>query len=182
MGALVVRILGATGTYSDVSWWQAHPADPTSYVPVSKNRPVLLFGMWIEGRYGYVVNAPNIVLFTVDVTGPEGFSQHFSPQQAKACWTGPYVWDGFWSAFFNDAWATDIVFVPFNPRIGAGVYGNNLQLPLGPFVTSGTYHVEVTWVQARPSNEMLDFGDPALPRHYSAGTQGETYGFDMEVN
>ena len=70
---------------------------------------------------------------------------------------------------------------PFNPRIGAGVYGNNLMLPLGPFTEPGHYYVTHTWKTARPVTEKLYFGDPARPVHSGAGAQSGTFPFDMWV-
>jgi hypothetical protein len=110
-------------------------------------------------------SGPKTVLFTYDVEGPSGHSRHYGPDQVKASWSGPHVCDEWWSLFFQDAWQTDWTAQPFNPRIGAGVYGNSVLLPLGPFEDTGKYAVTESWWTAKPTTDMLYCGDPALPVH-----------------
>ena len=192
---------GDTGTWwmcNDPTWPGSEPPWP-DYKPVSKDQPIVHFGMWIGVGYGFMQRVPDTVLMTVDVWGPydpavppdpEGpndpamLFQHFSAQQVKQYWTGPYVWDDFWTRFYygcwileGDPWTPE----PFNPRIGAEVYGNNLMLPLGPFAEPGRYHVEHTWWTAKPITEKIYYGEPARPVHSAAGEQGGTFPFDMYV-
>jgi len=192
---------GATGTWwmcNDPTWEGGQPPWP-DYKPVSMHQPVIHFGMWIGVGYGFMKNIPDTLLMTVDVWGPydpdippdpvspndpDMLFQHFSAQQVRQFWTGPYVWDDFWTRFYygcwileGDSWTPE----PFNPRISAGVYGNNLMLPMGPFTKPGRYHVEHTWWNARPMTEKIYQGEPARPIHSAAGAQSGTFPFDMYV-
>lgn len=177
---------GDGGTWwmcNDPTWPGGEPPWP-DYKPVSKDQPIYHFAMWIGVGYGYALNTPKTVSMTVDVYGPDDpdkLFQHFSARQVSAYWTGPYVWDAFWTRFWEGMWIDPWEPEPFNPRIGAGVYGNNLMLPLGPFAEPGHYYVTHTWKTARPVTEKLYFGDPARPVHSGAGAQSGTFPFDMWV-
>ena len=178
---------GDAGTWwmcNDPSWpggeWPPWP----DYKPVSKDQPIYHFAMWLGVDYGYVLNTPKTVSMTVDVYGPDDpdkLFQHFTAAQVRAYWTGPYVWDDFWTRFYQDCWHTDFVPTPFNPRIGAGVYGNNLMLPLGPFEEPGHYYVTHTWQTVRPVTEKIYFGDNSRPVHSAAGAPYGTFPIDMYV-
>jgi hypothetical protein len=183
---------------NDPTWQGGQPPWP-DYKAVSLGQPIIHFGMWIGVGYGYMKNIPDTVLMTVDVWGPydpdvppdpaapndpDMLFQQFSAEEVKQFWTGPYEWDDFWSRFYygcwileGDLWTPE----PFNPRIGAGVYGNNIMLPLGPFTEPGRYHVEHTWWTARPMTEKIYQGEPARPIHSAAGGQSGTFPFDMYV-
>ncbi len=190
-----------TGTWwmcNDPTWPGGDPVFP-DYKPVSLDQPIIHFGMWIGVDYGFMKNVPDTVLMTVDVWGPydpdvppdpdapndpDMLFQQFSTEEVKQSWTGPYLWDDFWTGFYygcwileGDAWTPE----PFNPRIGAGVYGNNIMLPLGPFTQPGRYHVEHSWWTARPTTERLYMGEPARPIHLAAGAQSGTFPLDMYV-
>jgi len=177
------QFVPSTGSYWDeVTWRQAYdPLDPVSYQAVPAGRPVYLMAMWIGVNYGYMHNAPKNVLFTYDVTAPDGVVTHYGPDDVRASWTGPYVWDEWWNTFLQDAWQTDWTPLPFNPRIGAGVYGNNVMLSIGPFDEKGMYTVTESWWTGRPVNEMLYVGEPARPTHSPAGGQSAGITFDMRV-
>ena len=177
----------STGEFADeATFYQAFdPDDPDFkdwFRAVPKDGKVKLMAMWIGVGYGFMSNAPKNVLFTYDVTGPNGYSKNYGPATVKAHWTGPYVWDKWWNDFYQWFWMTDWTPTPFNPAIGAGVYGNNVMLPVGPFPEAGKYTVTESWWTARPVNEMLYLGDPARPTHTAAGGQGWLdYSFDMYV-
>ena len=78
---------GATGTPADMAWYQA--ADPEGddeppwqdpYAPIPRNEDVYFTWVWTAGvNYGFMLNTPNRYLFAMDITGPEGFEQHFRP-------------------------------------------------------------------------------------------------------
>jgi len=177
---------GDAGTWwmcNDPTWPGGEPPWP-DYKPVSREQPIYHFAMWVGVGYGYALNTPKTVSMTVDVYGPDDpdkLYQHFSAKQVRAYWTGPYVWDAFWTGFWEGMWIDPWEPAPFNPRIGAGVYGNNLMLPLGPFEKPGHYYVTHTWKTLRPVTEKLYFGDPARPVHSAAGAQYGTFPFDMYV-
>jgi hypothetical protein len=186
---------GSTGTAADVSWWWVEtppPNDPDPfwdeyYRPVSNDRPIVKFAITLGVGYGLIRHIPNIILVTLDVTGVDGeavgYTEHYSPDEVKAYWTRPYVWDqfwtGWWDGFYMDGWVPG----PFNPRIGAAIYGTHLQFPLFPPdepPRAGTYHVVFSARQALPWNEMLYWGDPSLPTHTPPGAEW-TEEFDMVV-
>lgn len=173
------------------TWWMCN--DPTwpggeppwpDYKAVSIDQPIYHFAMWIGVGYGYVLNTPKTISMSVDVYGPDDpdlLFQHFDPEEVQACWTGPYVWDEFWTAFWQGCWLDDFVPTPFNDAVGAGVYGNNNMLPLGPFTEPGHYYVTHTWETVRPVTEKLYWGEGSRPVHSAAGAQGGTFSFDMWV-
>jgi hypothetical protein len=193
---------GATGTAADVSWWWCEtppPDDPDPfwdeyYRPVSNDRPILKTEFTLGVGYGLIRHIPNIILATYDVTGVDGeaagYSAHYSAAEVKAYWTRPYVWDefwtGWWDALFVDGWVPG----PFNPKIGAAIYGTYLKFPLFPEETPegdpaeppkpGVYHVAMSYRQALPWNEMLYWGDPSLPTHAPPGAEWAEE-FDMVV-
>lgn len=194
---------GATGTAADLSWWwnQTPPPDDPDpfydeyYRPLSNDRPMLDYAITLGVGRGLLEHIPNILLFKLDVTGvagpATGYSAHYGARQIKAHWSRPYVWDEFWMGFWDQMFGPGWVPGPFNPRIGAAIYGIHLQFPLFPLTTPegdtaeppspGTYHVVVSVKQALPWNEMLYYGDPSLPTHAPSGSWGEAYWFDMDV-
>ena len=161
----------------DVSWWQAYDSlDLESYKPVSKNDGFVVFGLMAGVNYGTMKNMPKIFPCTVDVWGPDDPThlwRHFSPAVVARSWTGPYLWDEWWSAFLAPN-------APFNPKIGAGVYGNALQLPVGPFTDTGTYHVDVSYDQPRPLTD-LSYAGVFRPTHYAKGSLAGLHDFDVDV-
>jgi len=187
---------GPPGTAADtVSWWWVEappppsppPEEPNPFWdeycnPVDNDRPILKFAITLGVGRGLIRHIPNIILLNVDITGvagaAEGYSAHYGPDEIKAYWTRPYVWDQFWVGWWDWAFPSEEdpwVPGPFNPRIGAVIYGTHLQFPLFPSETSegdpapppspGTYHVVCSVRQALPWNEMLYWGDPSLPTH-----------------
>jgi hypothetical protein len=159
----------------EVSWYQAE--DPTAtwldFKPVPKGRPIFLFAMWVGVGYPYMQCwIPHAVLFTYDVTGPHGYSKHYSPSQVRAHWTGAYVWDTWW----NDFLGVDPPLEPLNPR--ATVYGKNVLLPIGPFKCAGKYTVTESWWTAKPT---VDRFAPGPPVYHPAGTEGGGITYDMWV-
>jgi hypothetical protein len=168
----------STGSYWDeVSWHQAFdPADPELsdfYAPVSKHRPIYAWAQWIGVDHRFMSrDLPQTVLLTYDVTGPHGYSRHYSTRWASASWTGPYIWDEWWNTYWQDAWADGWTPVPYNTRFRV-VYGNNMLLSLGPFRHAGKYTVTYAWWTAKPT---VEYWDPAGPVYYPAGGQsgGET--------
>ena len=120
-------------------------------------------------------NVPNSLLVTVDISGPEGFEPHFKPGDAKAHWTGPYVWDQFWADFWRDSNGFDL---EPNKDLGALLYGQNLMLPIGLFPVAGLYEAHVSWVSGRPLNELIWHG---TPRHTPTGGFAYDYTVSMYV-
>jgi hypothetical protein len=169
----------STGSYSDeVTWHQAYdPDDADWYAAVSKDRPIFLFAMWIGVNHRLMSDLPRTVLFTYDVTGPNGYAKHYGPRRVSACWTGPYIWDTWWNTFFQYAWATDWTPVPYNTKFRV-VYGNNVLLRLGPFRDAGKYTVTEAWWTARPT---VEYWDPSGPVYYAAGEQSGGITYDMYV-
>jgi hypothetical protein len=192
---------GTGGTVEEsLSMWTYDPAlseDPF-YKPVSNDRPILHCGITLGVGRGLLEHFPNILRFSFDIAGvegeAEGYSAHYGPRETKAHWTRPFVWDEFWVKWFTYMFMygeEDWVPSPFNPSIGAKIYGTLLQFPLFPLEgpdgeaaeppRPGTYHVAVSVRQALPWNEMLYGGDPSLPTHAPAGSYIEDYEFDMVV-
>ena len=172
---------GPTGTVDDVIFWQASAPKGPRFQPVSKDRPVLDFGLFWNIGYGTVLNAPKLWLATVDVYGPApkdgaGYGpciRHVTPAKAQRLWTGPYAWDEFWMNLDNPGG-------PFNPKIAAGTYGNNLYVPLGPFPKTGWYHVDTSWHQARPFTD-LSYYAGSVPLHHPPGSGDVVNSLDMYV-
>jgi hypothetical protein len=170
----------STGSYWDeVSWHQAYdPDDAEWYAPVSKDRPIYLFAMWIGVNHHFMSRAlPKTVLFTYDVTGPNGYCRHYGPRRVSACWTGPYIWDTWWNTFLQDLSGNDWTPVPYNTRFRV-VYGNNVLLRLGPFRHAGKYTVTEAWWTARP---IVEYWDPEGPVYSAAGEQSGGITYDMYV-
>ena len=163
---------GATGTAADMTWYQC--VDPEGddvppwqdpYAPIPRYEEVYFWWMWTMGvNYGYMLNTPNRYLFAMDITGPDGFEQHFRPGgvdpnldeddeviDSKAFWTGPYLWDEFWAEL--GGWFGFGTLEP--PAIGALLYGQHQMQPIGPFEEAGRYDVHVWWWTDRPANELL---------------------------
>ena len=181
----------------DLAWWLYDPAwseDPF-YKPVSNDRPILHFAITLGVNRGLLEHFPNIMLFEFDVTGvggaAAGYSAQYGPDEVKAYWTRPYVWDEFWVGWWYFQFGEDFVPSPFNPSIGAKIYGTHLQFPLFPLETPegdpaappspGTYHVKCSVRQVLPWNEMLYWDDLSLPTHTPAGSGDQDYEFDMVV-
>lgn len=60
------------------------------------------------------------------------------------------------------------------------MYGNALQLPVGPFTVAGTYHVDVSYDQPRPFND-LSYVGVFKPSHYAKGSMAGLHDFDVDV-
>jgi hypothetical protein len=181
---------GDTGVWwlsTDPKWKGGQPPWP-DYKAVPRDRPVVHFGMWIGVDYGYMLNIPNSMLFTIDIWGP-GWDpddpgeplQHFGVEKTRTFWTGPYLWDDFWTDFYVGCWIDPWEPETFNPNMGAEVYGNNQMVPLDPLVKRGWYHMEHSWWTARPMTEKLYYGEPGRPVHTAAGAQSGTFAFDVYV-
>jgi hypothetical protein len=173
---------GVTGTIADVSWHQADPSDTFEYAAVSKSDPILLFAISLGVGYGEVNHVPNILNLAVDVRAPDGVVTSISPEEVRAHWKGPYVWDQFWidwwDSWFMDGWVPE----PFNPNMGTVIYGMMLELPLDDIITTtGTYHVDCSWVNALPRNDKFYFGDPSRPVRTPPGGWVVNEDFNMEV-
>ena len=201
---------GPPGTAADtVSWWWVEapppppppPEEPNPFWdeycnPVDNDRPILKFAITLGVGRGLIEHIPNILLFTYDITGVDGqatgYSAQYGSDEVKPYWTRPYVWDDFWMGLWDQMYGPGWVPGPFNPSIGARIYGTHLQFPLFPLTdengdpapppSPGTYHVVVSARQALPWNEMLYWGDPrSLPTHSPTGSWSEDYAFDMVV-
>ena len=82
---------------------------------------------------------------------------------------GPRKWDLWWSQFFGDPETGELGTppLPFNPKIGAGVYLNHLYLPIGPFPNVGWYHLRFSQLQVRPFTDLIPIDDTS-PRPMNA--------------
>jgi len=194
-GPMWFEYSGATGTFADVTWHQAsdpvYPEDPgwaDLYEPVPIAKKTYFWSQWEGVNYGFMRNIPNSLLVTVDITGPGGFGQHFIPGgddtdgdgedevlDSKRFWTGPHIFDQFWADFFYGLW--DEILEP-SKDLGALFYDQNLMLPIGPFPQAGRYDVHVSWVSARPLNELIAHGQF---RHTPTGGWGYEYSFSIDV-
>ena len=160
----------------DVVWWQAYDAgDPDSYLPIPMGVDVLMTFGWEAATYGMAKNVAHQLAITIDVTGPGGYSEHHSPAEVGSCWTGPYQYDDWWTAFLGSGPSPF-----FNPKIGAGDYLNRPVVPLGPFPTVGLYHFSLSIYQVLPITDLLYWGGEPRPSHYPPGDWG-TFGFDFYV-
>ena len=123
--------------------------DLTFYVtddlsPIPANTDVVATTGWLGAIYGQVKNLTKYLHTSVDITGPD-FHRHFTNAQVAPYWTGPHQWDLWWSRFFGDPETGELGTppLPFNPKIGAGVYLNHLFLPIGPFPNVGWDPLEI---------------------------------------
>jgi hypothetical protein len=163
--------------WDEVTWYQADDPAATwlEFKPVPKDRPIFLFAMWIGVGYLYMDRwIPDAVLFTYDVTYPNGHTRHYGPKQVKTDWTGPYVWDAWWDYFLGTDEGT---FAPLNPH--ATTYGNNVLLPIGPFRCAGKYTVTESWWTAKPTVDRFAPG-PAVYHAAGAESGGITYNLWVE--
>lgn len=173
----------STGSYWDeVSSHQAYDRhDKQWFEAVPLGRPILISWLGYDVNYGTVSRAPDMLAFTVDVTGPDGYRRYYGSAEAKAHWAGAFVWDWWWNTLAADWGVADPANLPepFNPSIGAGVYGNTLMLPLDPLPEAGKYTVTVSFSKTAPSMSLL--GWEAKPAHLPAGSQYGTFTYDMYV-
>ena len=135
----------------DLAGWQASAMPPTgdadldgAWKPLPLGSVVYATYGWINTTYGQTNDLPRALAITVDVAGPEGFSQHFSPAEVQTMWTGAYEFDEWWQTFAGGP------AVLFNPKIMAGAYINRPMVPLGPFQDSGWYHISISQDQVLP--------------------------------
>jgi hypothetical protein len=183
---------GESGTSADVTWYQADdPNDPAyidPYRPVPIENDTYFWSQWEGVNYGFMRNIPNSLLVTVDITGPGGFEQHFIPGGAdvdgdgedevldsRRFWTGPHIFDQFWADFWYGLYGS---YLEPSKDLGALFYDQNLMLPIGPFPVAGRYDVHVSWVSARPLNELIAHGQF---RHSPAGAFAYDYTFSIDV-
>lgn len=178
-GPLWFEYSGETRTFADVTWYQADDPNNPDYVdpyrPVPIENDTYFWSQWEGVNYGFMRNIPNSLLVTVDITGPGGFEQHFKPSDAKAHWTGPHIFDRFWADFWYGTYGS---YLEPSKDLGALFYDQNLMLPIGPFPVEGRYDVHVSWVSARPLNELIAHGQF---RHSPAGAFAYDYTFSIDV-
>ena len=156
---------GVTGTIDDVVAQQAAELtgpDRRWFVPIPVNTPIFTSYGWVGVDYGAVSNCANQIDTTVVITGPGGFSRTLSPEQVKPFWTGPFLYDQYWT----DAGGPPPA--PFNPEIGAATYRNELYLPLGSFPTEGWYRFAIVLEQVLPINDLCAYGEWG-PTHFAPG-------------
>lgn len=91
------------------------PADP-----IPADYDVVMQLSWKGYNYGLVKKLPTALEVRLSI--PEA-DVDLSYEQAKAYWTGPFIWDLYWVENAGPIPA-------FNPRIGANVYANRWLLPL----------------------------------------------------
>jgi len=146
---------GQTGNpNSDITWWQATDPTAASYKALPLGQTIYFSFGWFGAIYGQVQNLTKDWANALDISGPQGsgFSESFSAAQVAACWSGPFQWDAWWSAF---------VFGPppalVNPS-QAGEYLQWLSLPVGPLTASGAYDFHVTQLQLRPITDLVNYG------------------------
>jgi len=148
---------------TDLLFWQAYDVPPSDdpedpgladiWKPIPVDTPIVTTFGWVATTYGMVRNAPNQIAVTIDVTGPDGYAEHYSSAEVLSCWTGPHAIDEWWTGFMGGEWPL------FNPSIRAGVYLNRVLLPLGPFPTEGWYHFSLDSVGLLPAVDLSDWGE-----------------------
>jgi hypothetical protein len=149
----------------DLTWYDANdPTDLQYWAPLPLNTSVIGWIGWTGSIYGQIANVPHQAAISIEVSGPGGFDQQFSPAQTAADWTGPFRWDAWWTAYFGSD-----PLQPFNPKSHAGVYINYLVLPLGPFPTAGLYHFHMDWTQTLPFTDLIDYFGTGKPTHVKPG-------------
>jgi hypothetical protein len=194
-GPMWFEYSGRTRTFADVSWHQASdPVYPANlewqglYESVPIEKVTYFWSQWEGVNYGFMRNVPNSLLVTVDIAGPGDFEQHFVPGgddtngdgedevlDSKRFWTGPHIFDQFWADFWYDSNGFNL---EPSKDLGALFYDQNLMLPIGPFPEEGRYDVHVSWVSARPLNELIAHGQF---RHSPAGAFAYDYTFSIDV-
>jgi hypothetical protein len=159
----------------EVASWQAiNPVDEF-WKPLPLNKAALAGFGWEGTTYGQVQNIAHQLAISVEATGPEGSSLHFSPAEVRRYWTGPHQYDAWWEAWLG-APPTPL----FNPNIDAGNYLNRLLLPVGPFPAAGSYHFSFTINQVLPWVDLFDFGAHRAT-HNSKGIFVGTWEGDFSV-
>jgi len=131
---------------------------------------------YLGSVYGQMLRVPRTIATVVDITGPDGFHQHWDAEDTAPCWTGAHPWDEWW-----DAWLGGPPPGLFNPEAQAGVYFNHLWLPVGPFPTAGTYHVYFGQYQLQPSIEMIEWYAYGRPYHYGPEDLNWEIEYDFNV-
>jgi hypothetical protein len=144
--------------------------------PLPANSPVIAVFGWLGSVYGQVQELPHQVATFVDITGPKGFHQHFSPAQTALYWTGPTLWDEWWTLWIGGP-PPEL----FNPKADAGVYWNHMYLPVGPFPTKGLYHFDTGQTQLLPIVDLTAWMDNLRPIHWTPEFIDWEYEFDFYV-
>jgi len=153
----------------------SYPADPF-YEAFPAGRDAFVTVGYLGSVYGQVLRVPRTIATVVDITGPDGFHQHWDAADTAPYWTGPRAWDEWW-----DAWLGGPPPGLFNPACQAGVYFNHLWLPVGPFPTAGTYHMYFGQYQLQPSIEMIEWYAYGRPYHYGPEDLNWEIEYDFNV-
>jgi hypothetical protein len=148
--------------------------------PIPASYDIVMQESWKGYNYGLVQKLPTV--FEVKLSIPEA-GVDLSYAQAKAYWTGPFLWDAYWVANAGEIPA-------FNPNIGAQVYANRWLPPLtgvnglatnlqGGKLPPGTYTVNYSerWVGPYTGLDQAydDLGNPLWgPWHVEPPSEGST--------
>lgn len=166
---------GTSLAVSDISIYQA-AVRGRDFKPVPVGRDIVTTIGWFGAVYGQVNDLPHQVAVTIDITGPDGFHQHFGPATTEDYWCGAHAWDAWWTEWIG-APPPDC----FNPAIQAGIYWNHLWLPIGPFPVAGTYHYAVDMVQLLPSIDLCGWWEVGRPYHLTVADVNWGTEFDFVV-
>jgi hypothetical protein len=158
--------------------YDAYDSSATNYKAVPKNVSMLVSTGWLGAIYGQVKDVPKKATWTLDITGPNGYTAHYSPAQTAPYWTGPFQWDSWWAAFpWGPGPASDWPLI--NPSIGAGEYLNWWYMPVGTFAP-GSYELVMTNVQLLPTVDLINYSGTGKPTHETPGPIG-TFTYDFTV-
>ena len=182
--------------YLDGSWFEVTDAAAGVFVghwgprpdPIPQNYDIAFQIAWKSPTYGLIQTLPLDMLVTLSI--PQ-LGVDLSQEQAKAYWSGPFLWDDYWVNAVTPI-------LPFNPKLGAQVYCNQwLPLLTGPGglagrylnaegkLPRGAYTVSYTETWPRPYTDLEalydDLGNQvnSVPTHFTPGSWGTSYSFKV---
>jgi hypothetical protein len=88
--------------------------------PIPADYDVYLDSPWRSITLGLAQTVPSALLYQVHI---DGLGVDVSPTEAMKYWSGPVLWDAYWSGLLGPIPA-------FNATIGAAAYANHWWLPL----------------------------------------------------
>ncbi len=158
----------AAGTF--VFHWATYDDDGNQTAPappIPHDFDIVMQESWKGWTFGLMKTLPTVFEIQLSIPGVVDVSY----EQAKAYWTGPFLFDQYWV----NGVAGGEIWYAFNPSIAADIYANRWLLPLGK-LTRGTYTVSYAerWVKEWTGMDP-DYGRThGGPWHARAGDGGST--------
>ncbi len=151
--------------------------------PIPAGYDVYLDSPWRSITLGLCQTVPSALLYQVKI---DGLGVDVSPAEAMAYWSGPVLWDAYWSGLLGPMPA-------FNAAIGAPAYANHWWLPLtgdasvatvnltaGKKLAHGTYTGVYTEIVTRTITDLRSYSaSQTTPVKLVPGSA--SYGFTFTV-